>query len=146
MQALAGRVEVWRPLLHVDPENRWYTRVAGGDGWEAWLLTWLPGQRTGLHDHGPSAGAFTVLAGQLEEITAVHRPSRGSDQLKTRTLAAPDVRAFSYQHVHEVIGAGTGPAASLHVYAPELTVMNRYDLDAEGRLRLVRSERAGRDW
>ena len=39
------------------------------DDYEAWLLTWLPGQSTGLHDHGGSAGAFTVLSGVVEEST-----------------------------------------------------------------------------
>ena len=29
---LAGQVDLWRPLLHVDPDQRWYTRLMTGDG------------------------------------------------------------------------------------------------------------------
>ena len=143
-QRLAERAELWRPLLHVDPERRWYARLAAGEGWEAWLLTWLPGQRTGLHDHGDSAGAFTVLAGTLVELTPSRRP--GPATLAERTLRAPDVRAFGPDHVHDVLGAGDGPAASLHVYGPRLERMNHYGFAPETGLRLVASEREGADW
>ncbi|SES82853.1 hypothetical protein [Geodermatophilus poikilotrophus] len=30
---------------------------------QVWLLPWLPGQGTGLHDHGGSAGASAVVRG-----------------------------------------------------------------------------------
>ena len=140
-QALAADADLWRPLLHVDPVHRWYTRLARTDGWEAWLLTWAPGQRTGLHDHGASAGAFTVLEGGVTELT----PRRGGG-LATRTFGAGQVRSFGADYVHEVVGAGDRPAASLHVYGPHLARMNRYELDAAGALRHVRSELAGQDW
>jgi hypothetical protein len=69
---LATRADLWRPLIQVDQENRWFTRIAGGDGWEAWLLTWLPGQRT----------ACTTTAGR-----PVHSPcSAASSGRKPRTI------------------------------------------------------------
>jgi predicted metal-dependent enzyme (double-stranded beta helix superfamily) len=142
---LAGQVELWRPLLHVDPDQRWYTRLMTGDGWEAWLLTWLPGQGTDLHDHGGSSGAFTVLSGDLQELTP--NPSAANPtRMATRTLRAPEVRAFGPKHVHQVIGVGDTAAASLHVYGPALTVMNRYTMDAERGPVLAVTERAGLDW
>jgi hypothetical protein len=142
---LAGQVDVWRPLLQVDPERRWYTRLTVGDGWEAWLLTWLPGQGTDLHDHGGSSGAFTVLSGELQELTPA---PTGSDpvRMSSRVLRAPQVRAFGPSHIHQVIGVGDTAAASLHVYGPALTVMNRYTLDAEQGPTLAVTERAGQDW
>ena len=143
---LATRTELWRPLLHFDADRRWYTRVAGGPGWEAWLLTWLPGQRTGLHDHGRASGAFTVLAGELTELTPAEREPGRDARLHARTLRVPDVRAFGADHVHEVAGAGDGPAASLHVYAPRLTVMNTYAFTPEAGLTLVSREQEGEDW
>jgi hypothetical protein len=131
--ALATRTDLWRPLLHVDPDHRWYTRIAGGESWEAWLLTWLPGQRTGLHDHGGAAGAFTVLTGIVREET-------DRDELGTR-YGAPDVRAFGGHHVHDVIGDGDGPAATLHVYAPRLSIMRHFERTATGaRLSWVEAE------
>jgi predicted metal-dependent enzyme (double-stranded beta helix superfamily) len=139
---LAADADRWRPLLHVDPVNRWYARLARTDDWEAWLLTWAPGQRTGVHDHGGSAGAFTVLEGQVEERTPRGRPGG----LAARTWTAGEVRAFGGAHVHEVVGTGDRPAATLHVYGPRLSRMNRYELDPAGALLLVGSESAGEDW
>jgi hypothetical protein len=137
---LAADADLWRPLLHVDPVHRWYARLARTDDWEAWLLTWAPGQRTGVHDHGGSGGAFTVLDGSVQELT----PGRDGG-LTTRTYTAGQVRAFGPDHVHEVVGTGDRPAATLHVYGPRLALMNRYEL-ADGALRLLRTETAGRDW
>ena len=54
----------------IDPAHRWYQRLLREDDQEVWLLSWLPGQRTGFHDHGRSAGAFTVVQGCLRERTA----------------------------------------------------------------------------
>jgi predicted metal-dependent enzyme (double-stranded beta helix superfamily) len=142
-QQLAAQADVWRPLLHFDASDRWYTRLTTGAGWEAWLLTWLPGQRTDLHDHGGSSGAFTVLQGALEERTPRNdRPAR----LASHVLRSPQVRSFGPSHLHQVIGVGDTPAASLHVYGPALTVMNRYELDADRGPLLAVTERAGLDW
>jgi predicted metal-dependent enzyme (double-stranded beta helix superfamily) len=144
VQVLAQRADLWRSLLHHDPEQRGYARLAGGDGWEAWLLTWLPGQLTGLHDHGPSAGAFTVLFGQVTEFTPVTGPD-GRVGLHRRPLAVGDLRSFGPNYVHDVAGAGDGPAATVHAYGPALSEMNRFALTG-GRLDLVRTDRAGEDW
>jgi predicted metal-dependent enzyme (double-stranded beta helix superfamily) len=142
---LAGQVDAWRPLLHVDPDRRWYTRLSTGDGWEAWLLTWLPGQGTDLHDHGGSSGAFTVLSGELQELTPAGTAAEPA-RLSSRVLRAPQVRAFGPSYIHQVIGVGDTAAASLHVYGPALTVMNRYELDAELGPVVAVTERAGQDW
>ena len=52
-----------------DPLQRWYHRLAATDEYEVWLLTWLPGQGTDLHDHGGSAGALAVVSGEVTEYT-----------------------------------------------------------------------------
>jgi len=141
---LAGQADLWRPLLHVDPDRRWYTRLTTGPGWEAWLLTWLPGQGTDLHDHGGSSGAFTILDGELQELTPAGAATPG--RLTSRVLTAGEVRAFGSRHIHQVIGVGGTAAASLHVYGPALTVMNRYHLDPERGPVLAETDRAGQDW
>jgi predicted metal-dependent enzyme (double-stranded beta helix superfamily) len=144
-QQLAAQADVWRPILHFDPDDRWYTRLTVGEGWEAWLLTWLPGQHTDLHDHGGSSGAFTVLEGELEELTPAP-PGADPARPASRTLRSPAVRAFGPRHIHQVTGVGGTPAVSLHVYGPALTVMNRYELDAERGPVLAVTERAGLNW
>ena len=144
-QQLAAQVDVWRPLLHWDAENRWYAQLTAGEGWEAWLLTWLPGQGTDLHDHGGSSGAFTVLDGELRELTPA---PRGGDptRMSARTLRSPHARAFGPSHIHQVTAVGDTPAVSLHVYGPALTLMNRYEVHHERGPVLAVTERAALDW
>jgi hypothetical protein len=37
-------------------DRRWYERLHCGPDYVVWLITWLPDQITGFHDHGPSSG------------------------------------------------------------------------------------------
>ncbi|HEX3198503.1 MAG TPA: hypothetical protein VHR39_13225 [Propionibacteriaceae bacterium] len=49
---LANQRALWEPLVSYDPVARYYVRLAREQEFEAWLLTWLPGQGTDWHDHG----------------------------------------------------------------------------------------------
>jgi predicted metal-dependent enzyme (double-stranded beta helix superfamily) len=138
---LASRDHLWRDHVRFG-RPRHYVRLLTGTGWEAWLLTWLPGQATGLHDHGGSAGAFAVLDGVLDETLLVH--DRDRMVRRNRPYAAGEIRAFGRHHVHDVAPTG-GPAVGLHVYAPALTRMTRYALE-DGALVTLANERAGADW
>ncbi len=125
-----------------DLRERWYVRLSAQRGYEVWLLSWMPGQGTELHDHGGSAGAFTVVRGLLTEATVVYPRS----SLPRRALRCyPPVRAFGRRHIHRVVNLGTEPAVSVHVYAPAITSMTRYRLDPDG-LRMVGVQSAGEDW
>jgi predicted metal-dependent enzyme (double-stranded beta helix superfamily) len=139
-----GRLAQWyatSSAVHprFDPVDRWYARLASHADYEVWLLTWLPGQGTDLHDHGGAAGAFTVLTGRLTEET----PHGGV--LLPRRYGPGAVRRFGSHHVHRMANAGSVPAVSVHVYSPALTLMTRYSLDG-GALRALTVERAGQDW
>ncbi|SDM63288.1 cysteine dioxygenase [Streptomyces wuyuanensis] len=103
----------WAPLVRYDATTRWYHRLRTGPGYEVWLLSWVPGQGSGLHDHGPSSGVLTVLDGELTERTA----------RADRTLTAGAQRVFAPGYVHEVVNDSLEPAVSLHVYFPGLTEM-----------------------
>ncbi|MEH1015070.1 cysteine dioxygenase family protein [Micromonospora sp. CPCC 206060] len=129
----------WPTGVHFDPVDRWYARLATGPGHEVWLLSWLPGQGTDLHDHGGCAGAFLVVAGELTEETV----DRG--RLRPTRLSAGTGRRFGPRHVHQVTNLGTIPAVSVHVYRPALRRMTRYHLDA-GRLRAAEVAEAGTAW
>lgn len=112
VRALAADHSAWAPLVRYDPTLRWYHRLRTGPGYEVWLLSWLPGQGSGRHDHGPSSGVFGVLAGELTEH------GNGS-----RVLRPGTVRVFAPGYVHEVVNDGLEPVVSVHVYAPGLTEM-----------------------
>lgn len=135
---LARRTELWRPYVRFDHDQRHYAPFARTDAYEAWVLTWLPGQSTGWHDHGGSAGVFTTVEGILHERTV-----RG-DAVLDRFVPAGGVRAFPAEHVHDVAPSG-GPAVSIHVYAPALSTMTRYTL-TDGRLVVTGRDSAGLDW
>ncbi len=144
-RVLAQRQHVWRRLIRFDPDQRFTTRVAGGRHWEAWLLTWLPGQSTGLHDHGGSAGALAIVDGALEESVPASSDGGRTYQMVRQPLAAGTVRAFGRHHVHDVANPGAASAISLHVYAPALTTMTRYQMLGH-TLQVLAEERAGQDW
>ncbi|MFB7270481.1 cysteine dioxygenase family protein [Streptomyces sp. NPDC056244] len=112
-RALAADRAGWAPLVRYDAASRWYHRLRTGPGYEVWLLSWVPGQGTGSHDHGPSSGVLTVLAGELTE-----RSRSGS-----RSLAPGAQRVFAPGYVHEVVNEAIEPAVSLHIYYPGLTEM-----------------------
>lgn len=141
---LAAHPEWWQPLVDYRADNRWYRMVERAEQHEVWLLSWLPGQGTDLHDHGPAGGAFAVAAGTLTERVVAARPGRAPVEV-TRTLEIGRSRAFGPHYVHQVTNTGTSPAVSVHVYTPGLTVLNRYRLDPQ-ELRHVGVEQAGVDW
>jgi Cysteine dioxygenase type I len=143
VERYAARPDDWPFAPRFDPVRRWYGRLAELADHEVWLLTWLPGQATDLHDHGGSAGAFVVASGALTEQTVV----RWGDTyaLKDTVLPAGGGRQFGAHHIHRVANTGNTPAVSVHAYGPALRAMSRYRLEG-GILELESISRAGADW
>jgi hypothetical protein len=112
---------LWHGLADPTEEGRSAVRVVRTDCYEAWVLGWLPGQSVELHDHGPSAAAFTVVEGSLVEVTAV------GGALERHAFEAGATREVPRGRRHDVLNLGTGPATSIHVYSPALTTMQFYD-------------------
>ena len=136
-RSLAEDSAEWLHRVRLDPQGRWYERLHADADHEVWIISWLPGQSTGFHDHGGSAGAFAVVLGELQEALP--------EGPAARTLEGGQVRGFGGHHVHDVRNVSGAPAVSVHVYAPPLSRMNRYDLDENGELVTLRSESA-EDW
>jgi predicted metal-dependent enzyme (double-stranded beta helix superfamily) len=131
----------WAGLVRYGEDERWYQRLERGEDHEVWLLSWLPGQRTGFHDHCGSSGAFTVVQGELRERT----PAARRTALVTSAFAAGRIRSFGPRHVHEVVNESAAPAVSIHAYSPPLSGMRRYELTRSG-LVLAAVEAAGERW
>jgi mannose-6-phosphate isomerase-like protein (cupin superfamily) len=110
-----------------DPVTRWYKRLAAADDHEVWLLSWLPGQGSGLHDHGDTSGVFAVVAGEMHERAYGTGLRDGRSQARERTLTPGSVHVFAPSYIHEMTNMGTAPAVSVHVYAPRLTTMRMYE-------------------
>lgn len=120
----------WMEKVRLHAERRWYERLYHGTDYDIWVISWLPGQSTGFHDHGASSGAFVVATGILEE----HRPGE-----RTRVIYPDKPRAFGPDYTHDVRNVSLAPAISIHAYSPPLGQMNEYELDG---IRLVPRERA----
>jgi predicted metal-dependent enzyme (double-stranded beta helix superfamily) len=115
--------ERWRHQLRYDPDQRFSTQIGGDADEEVWLMGWLPGQHTDLHDHAQSAGAFTIVSGRLEETVA----RRSATEL--HVLSAGQSRVFGPGYVHLVRNEGPDPAISIHVYRAGGRAMRPYHLD-----------------
>lgn len=139
--AVASSEQSWQQLVRFSRAQRWFRRLALTDDCEVWLLTWLPGQRTGFHDHGSSAGAFAVAAGSLRETLG----SPGTRRIRHRTAAGGSVTRFGSSHLHDVVNVAREPAVSIHAYSPPLSQMRRYEMTGAG-LVPVRIDRADTDW
>ena len=127
----------WLSLVRYDPVRRWYQRLARDEDHEIWLLSWLPGQHTGFHDHGTSAGAFAVARGFLVERAA----SGGRPEPTGRALAPGAVRSFGPAYAHDVRNESAWPAVSIHAYSPPLSSMRRYGIAADGVLQTTGEDR-----
>ncbi|MGO9924840.1 MAG: cysteine dioxygenase [Mycobacterium sp.] len=142
---LSGRRDHLLPKGGVPESRRWFTRIHGDDELDIWLISWVPGHPTELHDHGGSLGALTVLSGSLNEY---RWEGRG---LRRRRLDAGDQAGFPLGWVHDVVWAprpvagpaNTGkaqPTLSVHAYSPPLTAMSYYEITDRNRLRRRRTE------
>src|SRR5436190_496384 len=64
---LADRPDLWQPLVVVDRERRRYELLYEDERVDIWVLSWMPGQRTGFHDHDRSSVALMCVQGELDE-------------------------------------------------------------------------------
>ncbi|MEO6792198.1 MAG: cysteine dioxygenase family protein [Mycobacterium sp.] len=135
---LAGRYEHLLPPSGLPTDSRWFARIHGDERLDIWLISWVPGHATELHDHGDSLGALTVLSGSLDEF------HWDGDQLAKRRLESGDQATFSRGWVHDVVWAPSpepaGPTLSVHAYSPPLVEMSYYDVTADSTLHRQRTE------
>jgi hypothetical protein len=125
------------PFVHFDPDARWHQRIYRDRTVDTWLISWLPSQGTQLHDHGGSAGSFTVVSGELAEAGYV-RSGRHSGELEEHVRGAGCSVGFDSGYVHDVRNLSDAPAISVHAYSRPLTSMTYYDLE-DGSLERVAS-------
>jgi hypothetical protein len=147
---LSGRCDHLLPEGGVPESQRWFTRIHGDGELDVWLISWVPGHATELHDHGGSLGALTVLSGSLNEFRW------DGQRLRRRRLDAGDQAGFPLGWVHDVVWAprsapaaqapsapsagAVQPTLSVHAYSPPLTAMSYYEVTDRTRLRRQRTE------
>src|SRR6202022_19410 len=137
---LNGRYDHLLPAAGIPANDRWFTRLHSDDELDGWLISWVPGETTELHDHSGSLGAMTLLSGALHEFRWT------GDQLRRRRLTAGDQAAFPLGWVHDGPGApfAAGSSNVSTLGAPPssrpLTAMSYYEITERDTLRRVRTE------
>ena len=135
VRRLAANPVEWLSRVRLNPAGRWYERIHLDDSHEVWVISWLPGQATGFHDHGGSSGAFAVVWGTLTERRVAGGVVKG--QVLARPVEAGGSRAFGPRYIHDVRNAApSAVAVSVHAYSPPLPEMTRYDLTPGGLVKL----------
>lgn len=137
-RGLAGRPDIWEPLVHDDAAHRCYELIYEDDRMDAWILSWMPGQGTGFHDHYISGVGLCVARGCVQEDLMVYGASHQS-----RALQQGDTRRGGPGYIHRVTHGDGLPAVSVHVYSPRLDWVGQYRLDEDGVMQ--REVRPGRN-
>jgi hypothetical protein len=129
-RGIASRRDVWEPLVRVDAGQRRYELVYEDDQMDAWVLSWMPGQGTGFHDHTISGVGISVAAGCVREDQLVYGTSHLAWQLQRG-----DTRQGGPGYIHRITHAEGEPAVTIHVYSPRLDWVGQYRLDDHGVVR-----------
>jgi predicted metal-dependent enzyme (double-stranded beta helix superfamily) len=122
--------ELWEPLVRDDSERRRFELIYEDDRMDAWVLSWMPGQGTGFHDHYVSSLGLACVQGSVKEDWLRF----GAPELEFR-LRPGDTRRGSPGYIHRVQHAVGEPAVTIHVYSPRLDEVGQYRLDEHGVIR-----------
>ena len=135
---LAARMDSGSRSSTATPTHRRYELVYEDERMDAWVLSWMPGQGTGFHDHYISGVGLCVASGCVREDLMVY-----GREHEARQLRAGDTRQGGPGYIHRVsYGEGT-PAVTIHVYSPRLDWVGQYRLDENGVVQ--REVRPGRN-
>jgi hypothetical protein len=135
VRRLAASPAEWLTRVRLNPVGRWYERIHLDDSHEIWVISWLPGQATGFHDHGGSAGAFAVVWGTLMERRITGGVTTG--QVLAKPVGAGGGRGLGARDLPELRpGPAASVAVSVHAYSPPIPQMTRYELTPGGLTKL----------
>jgi Cysteine dioxygenase type I len=132
------RPEIWKPLVRVDAEQRRYELIYEDEHVDAWVLSWMPGQGTGFHDHYISGVGLCCAQGGVREDLLVY----GGPDVELY-LGPGDARRGGPGYIHRVRHELGDPAVTIHVYSPRLDWVGQYRLGESGLVR--REVRPGRN-
>jgi len=127
---IARRPSIWEPLVRVDSDRRRFEFVYEDDHVDAWVLSWMPGQGTGFHDHYVSGVGLACVRGVVREDWL----RLGAPEIELR-LRPGDTRRGGPGYIHRVRHAQGEPAVTVHVYSPRLDEVGQYRHDENGVLR-----------
>ena len=106
---------------------RSWALLDSADGYEVFVNTWPSGGSIELHDHGDSAGAAVVVAGELTETRVVTAGSGIVSGTRVETFLAGHTLSLELGCIHDLVNRGPMRAVSVHAYSPRLRSMTFYD-------------------
>ena len=132
--AIAERPTLWEPLVRVDSGHRRYELLYEDGRMDAWVLSWMPGQGTGFHDHATSAVGICCVQGSVREalLRADEPPNVREVEHEVRV---GDRRRGGPGYIHRVRHGDGEPAVTIHVYSPRLDEVGQYRVDEHGIMR-----------
>ena len=136
--SLASRTELWKPLVVCDRARRRYRLMLDDDRLDIWVLSWMPGQSTGYHDHGNSNVALAAVQGCVLERQIRVRRAPAWNASCDRASSSRVRPGISTPSPHR---AGA-PAVTLHAYSPPLVQVGQYRAGPQGAL--LREQQHGR--
>jgi hypothetical protein len=112
---------LWQNYRVVCQDFRDYRLVFENDYVDIWVLSWMPGQETGFHDHDISSVGICVADGVIEEQHMhVYRPDTCHLLFPGQTQEGP------VGYIHRVLHSEGKPAVSVHSYCPPLAWVGQY--------------------
>jgi len=126
---IVARPDIWEPLVVADPARRRYRLAFEDDRVDVWVLSWMPGQGTGFHDHDLSGVGLAIARGMCVEKQMLI--PKGATRLE---LVPGDTRQGGAGYIHSVAWGDGLPAVSIHCYSPPLIRVGQYKVDEHGIL------------
>ena len=131
IQQIVDTPQLWKPLVVIDSERRRYRLLYEDDRIDIWVLSWMPGQGTGFHDHDLSGVSLVCAQGMIVEKQM--RLPEGSTRIEMEPGQTP--REGGPGYIHSVaFGSGDPVAVSIHAYSPCLVRVGQYKVDESGVL------------
>lgn len=112
--------------------DRTYRRnlVRAGDWYNVWVLCWLNGQRSPIHDHRGSSCAVRVLEGLMTETLFDRAPNGHIKAMFSRDVQPGGIVGGQDMDIHQVsnLQADDATLVTLHIYSPPLVMMGTYSI------------------
>jgi hypothetical protein len=121
------RIDDVAPLVTPRLDSYARRRVARTEAYEVLVMTWLPGQGSGPHDHAGSVSAFKILRGTAHETRFALAADSLVDPTSTRELHEGEVGLDAGDVIHAVRNdcSREESLVSIHVYAPPIPELRR---------------------
>jgi hypothetical protein len=127
---IAAKPSLWGPFVRHGIRERGHEQIYLDAYVGIWVISWMPGHDTGLHDHEWSSGGVAVAEGAIVE----ERPRWGMPPRRV-VAEAGDAFCLTDTEIHRMANVSSAPAVTIHAYSPPIDRMGLYAVDHDGSFR-----------